>query len=127
MRAWRSASRPIGGFSVREIARAFLSEESTIAQRIVRAKRQIRDRRLTLELPGASDLERRLDSVLDVVYLMFNEGYAAHEGEELDSPGPVPRSAAPRPAHRGLVDGGAAGACARRADGLAGGAPAGTR
>jgi RNA polymerase sigma-70 factor (ECF subfamily) len=75
--------KTIGGFSVREIARAFLSEESTIAQRIVRAKRQIRDRRLTLELPGASDLERRLDSVLDVVYLMFNEGYAAHEGEDL--------------------------------------------
>jgi len=75
--------KTIGGFSVREIARAFLAEESTIAQRLVRAKRQIRDRRLTLELPGAADLERRLDSVLDVVYLMFNEGYAAHEGEEL--------------------------------------------
>ena len=75
--------KTIGGFSVREIARAFLSEESTIAQRLVRAKRQIRDRRLTLELPGGADLERRLDSVLDVVYFMFNEGYAAHEGEEL--------------------------------------------
>ena len=75
--------KTIGGFSVREIARAFLAEESTIAQRLVRAKRQIRDRRLTLELPGAADLERRLDSVLDVVYLMFNEGYAAHEGEDL--------------------------------------------
>src|SRR3954454_5279000 len=57
--------KTVGGFSVREIARAFLSEESTIAQRLVRAKRQIRDRRLTLELPGAADLERRLDSVLD--------------------------------------------------------------
>ncbi|MEP7306872.1 MAG: sigma-70 family RNA polymerase sigma factor [Acidobacteriota bacterium] len=75
--------KTIGGFSVREIARAFLSEDSTIAQRLVRAKRQIRDRRLTLELPASADLERRLDSVLDVVYFMFNEGYAAHEGEEL--------------------------------------------
>jgi RNA polymerase sigma-70 factor, ECF subfamily len=75
--------KTIGGFSVREIARAFLSEESTIAQRIVRAKRQIREGRLTLELPRAADLEGRLDSVLDVLYFMFNEGYAAHEGEEL--------------------------------------------
>jgi RNA polymerase sigma-70 factor (ECF subfamily) len=73
----------IGGFSVREIARAFLSDEAAIAQRIVRAKRQIRERRLTLELPSGADLALRLDSTLDVVYLMFNEGYSAHEGAAL--------------------------------------------
>jgi RNA polymerase sigma-70 factor (ECF subfamily) len=75
--------KTIGGFSVREIARAFLADESAIAQRIVRAKRQIRDERLTLELPHGPGLTERLDSVLDVIYLMFNEGYSAHEGEEL--------------------------------------------
>ena len=73
----------IGGFGVREIARAFLSDEPAIAQRIVRAKRQIRERRLTLELPSGADLAHRLDSTLDVIYLMFNEGYSAHEGTAL--------------------------------------------
>src|SRR5437667_7445483 len=60
--------KTIGGFSVREIARAFLADESAIAQRLVRAKRQIRDRRLTLELPEPGELRQRLDSVLDVIY-----------------------------------------------------------
>jgi len=73
----------IGGFSVREIARAFLSDEAAIAQRIVRAKRQIRERQLTLDLPSGAELAHRLDSALDVIYLMFNEGYAAHEGAAL--------------------------------------------
>jgi RNA polymerase sigma-70 factor (ECF subfamily) len=73
----------IGGFSVREIARAFLCDEAAIAQRIVRAKRQIRERRLTLDLPSDVDLAHRLDSTLDVIYLMFNEGYSAHEGAAL--------------------------------------------
>jgi RNA polymerase sigma-70 factor (ECF subfamily) len=73
----------IGGFGVREIARAFLSDESAIAQRIVRAKRQIRERRLTLDLPSGAELAHRLDSTLDVIYLMFNEGYSAHEGAAL--------------------------------------------
>ena len=73
----------IGGFSVREIARAFLSDEAAIAQRIVRAKRQIRERQLTLDLPSGADLAHRLDSALDVIYLMFNEGYSAHEGAAL--------------------------------------------
>jgi RNA polymerase sigma-70 factor (ECF subfamily) len=72
-----------GGFSVREIARAFLSDEAAIAQRIVRAKRQIRERGLTLDLPSGAGLEERLDSTLDVIYLMFNEGYSAHEGAAL--------------------------------------------
>jgi len=72
-----------GGFSVREIARAFLADDAAVAQRLVRAKRQIRDRRLTLDMPLGPELKRRLDSVLDVIYFMFNEGYAAHEGESL--------------------------------------------
>jgi RNA polymerase sigma-70 factor (ECF subfamily) len=75
--------KTVGGFSVREIARVFLAEEATIAQRLVRAKRQIREHHLTLELPGGAALERRLNSVLEVVYCIFNEGYAAHEGEDL--------------------------------------------
>lgn len=75
--------KTIGGFNIREIARAFLSDEPAIAQRIVRAKRQIRDRRLTLDMPAGTELTRRLDSVLDVIYFMFNEGYTAHEGAEL--------------------------------------------
>lgn len=75
--------KTVGGFSVREIARTFLADEAAIAQRLVRAKRQIRDRRLTLEMPHGPELARRLDSVLDVVYLMFNEGYTSHEGESL--------------------------------------------
>jgi RNA polymerase sigma-70 factor (ECF subfamily) len=75
--------KTVGGFSVREIARAFLADEGAIAQRLVRAKRQIRDRGLTLELPLGADLPARLDAVLDVVYFIFNEGYAAHEGDAL--------------------------------------------
>ncbi|MBV9505442.1 MAG: sigma-70 family RNA polymerase sigma factor [Acidobacteriia bacterium] len=75
--------KTVGGFGVREIARAFLADDAAIAQRLVRAKRQIRDRRLTLEMPRGAELEHRLDSVMEVIYFMFNEGYAAHEGEEL--------------------------------------------
>jgi RNA polymerase sigma-70 factor (ECF subfamily) len=75
--------KTIGGFGVREIARAFLTEESTVAQRIVRAKRQIRDGRVTLEMPAGAELGARLDAVLDVIYFMFNEGYAAHQGADL--------------------------------------------
>jgi RNA polymerase sigma-70 factor, ECF subfamily len=72
-----------GGLSVREIARAFLADVPTIEQRIVRAKRQIRERGLTLAMPHGAELQARLDSVMEVIYFIFNEGYAAHEGEEL--------------------------------------------
>jgi RNA polymerase sigma-70 factor (ECF subfamily) len=75
--------KTVAGFSVREIARAFLSDEQTIAQRLVRAKRQIREHRLSLEMPRGAALRQRLDSVMEVIYLLFNEGYAAHEGEAL--------------------------------------------
>ena len=72
-----------GGFGVREIARAFLSDDATIAQRLVRAKRVIRERGLTLDMPRGRELEQRLDAVLEVIYFLFNEGYTAHEGENL--------------------------------------------
>jgi len=75
--------KTVGGLSVREIARAFLMDEQAVAQRLVRAKRQIRDRHLTLDLPHGRDLTVRLDSVLEAIYLIFNEGYVAFEGEDL--------------------------------------------
>jgi RNA polymerase sigma-70 factor (ECF subfamily) len=75
--------KTVGGFSVREIARAFLADDAAVAQRLVRAKRQIRERQLTLEMPGGNELGARVDTVLEAIYLMFNEGYTAHEGEDL--------------------------------------------
>jgi len=75
--------KTVSGFSVNEIARAFLADEATIAQRLVRAKRQIRELRIRFELPAGEDLNSRMDSALEVVYLMFNEGYAAQSGEDL--------------------------------------------
>ena len=75
--------KTVGGFNVREIARAFLTEDATIAQRIVRAKRLIRDQGLTLEMPHGIELQQRRETVCEVIYFMFNEGYAALEGESL--------------------------------------------
>jgi RNA polymerase sigma-70 factor (ECF subfamily) len=75
--------KTVGGFSVREIARAFLADEATIAQRLVRAKRQIRETNMRFDLPAGQDLSARMESALEVVYLMFNEGYAAQSGEDL--------------------------------------------
>jgi RNA polymerase sigma-70 factor (ECF subfamily) len=75
--------KTVGGFSAREIARAFLADEATVAQRLVRAKRQIRQSGIRFELPVGEDLIARMDSALEVVYLMFNEGYAAQSGEDL--------------------------------------------
>lgn len=71
------------GFSVSEIARAFLQQEGTVAQRLVRAKRRIREEKIHFELPEHGQIFARLDAVLDVLYLMFNEGYSASQGEEL--------------------------------------------
>jgi RNA polymerase sigma-70 factor, ECF subfamily len=75
--------KTVGGFSSHEIAKAFLSDEAAIAQRLVRAKRQIRTEAISFALPKGKDLAERLDSVLEVLYLMFNEGYAAQSGENL--------------------------------------------
>ena len=69
--------KTVGGFGVQEIARAFLAEDAAIAQRLVRAKRQIREQRLTLDMPHGEELAAWLDSVLEVIYFMFNEGYAS--------------------------------------------------
>lgn len=77
------ALKLVGGFSVREIARAFLSQESAIAQRLVRAKRALRDSQASFGMPEPIHLPARLDSVLDTLYLMFNEGYAATSGDHL--------------------------------------------
>ena len=71
------------GFSIREIARAFLADDAAVAQRLVRAKKQIRDQALSIEMPRGKDVEERIDSVLAVLYCMFNEGYSALEGEDL--------------------------------------------
>jgi RNA polymerase sigma factor (sigma-70 family) len=78
--------RLIGGLTTDEIARAFLASEATIAQRIVRAKRTLGEAGLSFELPRGKEREQRLASVLEVIYLIFNEGYAATAGEDLIRP-----------------------------------------
>lgn len=74
--------RLVGSLSTAEIARAFLVKESAVAQRIVRAKRTLSEARVPIEVPGAAEREQRLGSVLEVIYAIFNEGYAASGGEQ---------------------------------------------
>ena len=74
--------RLLGGLATHEIARAFLAPEATIAQRIVRAKRTLREARVPFEVPRAEARAARMASVLEVIYLIFNEGYAATAGDD---------------------------------------------
>ncbi|MET9501274.1 RNA polymerase sigma factor [Streptomyces sp. NPDC006259] len=79
--------RLLGGLTTAETARAFLTPESTVAQRIVRAKRTLARKNVAFEVPYGPDREARLGSVLDVIYLIFNEGYAATAGDDWLRPG----------------------------------------
>src|SRR6266571_2026955 len=74
--------RLLGGLTTDEIARAFLAPEPTIAQRIVRAKRTLAEKRVPFEVPRGAEIAARLSSVLEVVYLIFNEGYSATAGDD---------------------------------------------
>lgn len=73
--------REVCGLTTEAIARAFLLAPTTLAQRIVRAKTKIRDAKIPYEVPGASELPERLHAVLQVIYLVFNEGYSSHDGD----------------------------------------------
>jgi RNA polymerase sigma factor (sigma-70 family) len=78
--------RLLGGLTTEEIARAFLVAEPTIAQRIVRAKKTLADKQVPFEVPRGAELAERLSSVLEVIYLVFNEGYSATAGDDLMRP-----------------------------------------
>ena len=77
------ALKTLGGFSVTEIARAFLTTDAAIAKRLTRAKQKIREAKIAFEIPPARELARRLDGVLQSLYLLFNEGYKASAGDKL--------------------------------------------
>jgi predicted RNA polymerase sigma factor len=79
--------RLVGGLTTDEIARAFLTSEPTIAQRIVRAKRALAKAGVPFEVPRGADRDARLSSVLEVIYLIFNEGYSATAGDDWMRPG----------------------------------------
>src|SRR5271169_3096240 len=74
--------RLLGGLTTTEIARAFLAPEATIAQRIVRSKRTLAEKQVPYEVPRGAELSKRLSSVLEVIYLIFNEGYSATAGDD---------------------------------------------
>ena len=77
------ALKTLCGFSVTEISRAFLTTEAAIAKRLTRAKQKIQEARIPFEIPAGEELARRLDSVLQSLYLLFNEGYKASSGDKL--------------------------------------------
>src|SRR5580700_982478 len=77
------ALKTLCGFSPAEIAKAFLTTEAAIAKRLTRAKQKIREARIPFEIPAAEELARRLDGVLQSLYLLFNEGYKASSGDKL--------------------------------------------
>ena len=79
--------RLLGGLTTDEVARAFLVPEPTVAQRIVRAKRTLTEKQVPFEVPRGAELAGRLSSVLEVVYLIFNEGYTATAGDDWMRPG----------------------------------------
>jgi RNA polymerase sigma-70 factor (ECF subfamily) len=104
--------REVCGLKTEEIAAAFLTAPATIAQRIVRGKAKIRDAKIPYQVPGTADLVERLDSVLSVIYLVFNEGYSASSGDSLTRPdlsqealrlGRLLRELLPDPEATGLV------------------------
>lgn len=77
------ALKTLGGFSVTEISRAFLTSEAAIAKRLTRARQKIREAQIPFEIPAGEELGRRLDGVLQSLYLLFNEGYKASSGDKL--------------------------------------------
>ncbi len=77
------ALKTLGGFSVTEISRAFLTSDAAVAKRLTRAKQKIREARIPFEIPAGEELGRRLDGVLQSLYLLFNEGYKASSGDKL--------------------------------------------
>jgi predicted RNA polymerase sigma factor len=79
--------RLVGGLRTEEIARAFLTSESTVSQRIVRAKRSLATAQVPFEIPYGDDRSARVSSVLEIIYLIFNEGYSATAGDDLTRPG----------------------------------------
>ena len=112
--------RMLGGLGTAEIARAYLVPEPTVGQRIVRAKRALADAHVPFAVPSGDELAPRLASVLEVVYLIFNEGYAATAGDDWLRPGAARGGAAARPRARPPRARGARGPRAAGADGAAG-------